>query len=199
MKTLGLTGGIGSGKSAAAQIFADLGAHVVSADAEAKRLMTEDPGLRRALAEAFGEQTYSPAGELDRTYLARRVFGDAEAVERLNAIVHPAVRESFPEIRRRAAESGAPLLVYEAALILEAGLDDRFDALAVVDAPVELRIRRVMQRDGVSREAVEARMQHQLPAGDLREAADFVIDNGGDLEALRPQVTRVYDALVPSR
>jgi dephospho-CoA kinase len=195
MKTLGLTGGIGSGKSAAARIFADLGATVVSADEEARRLMDEDPELRRELVTAFGPAAYGEDGSLDRAYLAGRVFGNRAAIERLNAIVHPRVKAAFPEVRERAQRSGARLLVYEAALIVEAGLDDRFDAIAVVDAPSEQRIRRVMERDGVPRESVEARMQHQLAPNVLKQHADFVIDNGADLSHLRAQVEHVYHAL----
>lgn len=192
MKALGLTGGIGSGKSTIAAMFAELGAHVVSADEEARRLMEEDPGLRAGLLEEFGEETFRADGSLDRAYLAERVFGDDEAVRRLNALVHPRVKAAFPEIRRRAGDRGAPLLVYEAALLVEAGADDRFDALAVVDAPRDVRIERVMQRDGVGREAVEARMRHQLPADELRRSADFVIDNSGDVERARRQVARIF-------
>lgn len=192
MKTLGLTGGIGSGKSAAAAAFAALGAVVVSADDEARRLMRDDPELRAALVAAFGPETFTPAGELDRRYLASRVFGDDAAVAQLNALVHPRVRAAFPALRKRAAAAGAPLLVYEAALLVEAGLDDRFDALLLVDAPVETRIARVMARDGVPREAVEARMRHQAPAGALRERADYLIDNTGDEAALRRRVHEVF-------
>jgi len=195
MKTLGLTGGIGSGKSSAAQEFARLGAYTVSADEEAKRLMLEDPDLRAELTAAFGPATYDQEGRLDRRYLADQVFGDDQAIARLNAIVHPRVKAAFPEIHRRAEASGAPLLVYEAALLLEAGLDDRFDALATVDAPRETRIARVMERDGVPREAVEARMRHQLPADTLLERADYVIDNSGAPENLVEQVERVFSEL----
>lgn len=195
MRTLGLTGGIGSGKSAAAREFARLGALVVSADAEARRLMQEDPRLREQLVAEFGPETYRPDGSLDSAHLAGRVFGDPQAVQRLNALVHPRVKAAFPEIRARAEAAGAPLLVYEAALIVEAGLDERFDALAVVDAPRDLRIRRVMARDDVDRAAVEARMQHQLPPEMLLEHADFVIDNSGNLETLRRRVAAVFAAL----
>lgn len=195
VKTLGLTGGIGSGKSAAARHFAALGAAVVDADAEARRLMTEDPALRAALVEAFGPETFTSEGALNRPYLAARVFGRPEELARLNAIVHPAVKAAFPALRARAAASGAPLLVYEAALLVEAGADGRFDALAVVEAPLEARIARVMARDGVPREAVEARMRHQLPPEALRAHADFVIRNDGDLERLHREVERVFAAL----
>jgi dephospho-CoA kinase len=195
MKTLGLTGGIGSGKSAAALAFANLGAFVVSADEEAKRLMQEDPELRAALAEAFGEETYTAEGTLDRAYLAGRVFGDPEAVARLNAIVHPRVRATFPGLVARAEAAHAPLLVYEAALLVEAGYLDRFDAIAVVDAPVEMRIARVMARDDAPREAILARIRHQLDPAELLSHADYVITNDGDLDHLHRQVERVFEEM----
>lgn len=196
MKTLGLTGGIGSGKSAAARIFEDLGAATISADDEARRLMQEDPEVVRRLSEAFGGDVFREDGSLDRKRLASKVFGRPDEVARLNAIVHPRVKAEFPSMVRRAAESGAPLLVYEAALLVEAGVDDRFDAIAVVDAPSELRIRRVMQRDDASRQDVEDRMRHQLPAKTLLAHADFVIDNSGDEAHLRKQVEAIFRNLV---
>ncbi len=196
MITLGVTGGIGSGKSAACAMFEDLGARVVYADAEAKRLMAEDPALRAAIAEAFGAESYDASGALNRPYLAARVFGDPEQVARLNALVHPRVREAFFVLRDTAATDGYALFVYEAALIYETEADRVLDYVAVVDAPLETRIARVMARDGVPREAVLARMQHQMPAEELRRRADFVIENDGDLRRLRAQVGELYDALV---
>lgn len=195
MKTLGVTGGIGSGKSEACRILEALGARVVYADDLAKRLMHEDPDLRRAIAEAFGPESYDAAGALDRAYLAQRVFGDPEAVARLNALVHPRVRAEMLGQIEQARHDGVELLVYEAALIFEAGADRHLDAVAVVDAPLETRIARVMARDNVPREAVLARMQHQLPAEELRRRADFLIDNSGDRAALRREVERVAEAL----
>ncbi|MDX1532572.1 MAG: dephospho-CoA kinase [Rhodothermales bacterium] len=195
MFVLGLTGGIGSGKSAAAQAFADLGAFVVNADAEAKRLMQEDPALVAAIREAFGAESYDAGGRLNRPYLAARVFGDREEVERLNALVHPRVKAHFPRLLDRAEAAGAALLVYEAALIFEAGTGDRFDAVAVVDAPAETRIERVMRRDGVPREAVLARMRHQLPPDELRRRADYLLVNDGDLAHLHAQVETLYRQL----
>jgi dephospho-CoA kinase len=198
MQTLGLTGGIGSGKSTAARMFAECGAFVVDADLEAKRLMVEDIAVREALIEAFGAETFTPEGALDRKALAAKVFGDDAAVARLNAIVHPAVKAAFPNLVRQAEAEGAPLLVYEAALLLEAGLDERFDAVAVVEAPEAVRVERVVKRDGVPAEAVEARLRHQLSDADRRRYADFVLHNDGSVETLREQVSRVFDALVRS-
>lgn len=195
MKTLGLTGGIGSGKTEAARFFEALGARVLLADDVAKRLMHEDAGLRRAIAEAFGPESYDASGALDRAHLARRVFGHPEELARLNALVHPRVRAEMLRQIEAARRDGVELLVYEAALIFEAGAEKHLDAVAVVEAPLEARIARVMARDGASREDVLARMGHQLPAEELRRRADFVIENDGDLDALRRAVERVAEAL----
>jgi dephospho-CoA kinase len=198
MKTLGVTGGIGSGKSTVCRLFKDLGARVFVADDVAKRLMQQDPTVRREIVDAFGPESYDAEGRLDRAYLAQQVFGDEENVARINAIVHPRVFEAFRQVAREAAQEGVELLVHEAALIFEAGGDRHLDAVAVVDAPEAVRVRRVVERDGVAPEQVRARMQHQLPPEELRRRADFVIDNAGNEEALRSQVQAVYDAMVTS-
>ncbi|MEM1042409.1 MAG: dephospho-CoA kinase [Bacteroidota bacterium] len=197
MKTLGVTGGIGSGKSAVCRVLGDLGARVVYADAVAKRLMHEDATLRSEIAAAFGAGSYDAGGALNRAHLAARVFGDEAQVARLNAIVHPRVRAEMLRLIDAARADGVALLVYEAALIFETGADALLDAVAVVDAPVETRVARVMARDGATREAVLARMGHQLPPADLRARADFVIENGGGLAALRSQVEALYVDLAP--
>jgi dephospho-CoA kinase len=195
MKTLGITGGIGSGKTAACRHFDALGTRVVYADLVARELMETDADLVTRLREAFGEATYTPDGRLNRPHLAARVFGDADALERLNALVHPRVRDAFFRLRDEAAAAGAPLFVYEAALIYESGADQFLDAVAVVDAPVETRIARVVARDGTTREQVRARMAHQLDPADLRARADYVIENDGDEAHLHRQVERVFRAM----
>ena len=198
MITLGVTGGIGSGKSAACAVFHEFGARVVYADTEAKRLMVEDETLRAGIAEAFGPESYDANGALNRVHLAARVFGDDVQVTRLNALVHPRVREAFFALRDAAEADGFALFVYEAALIYESGADRVLDFVAVVDAPIETRIARVMARDAVPREAVLARIEHQMPAAELRRRADFVIENDGDLDHLRDQVNALYRRLVES-
>ena len=193
--TLGITGGIGSGKTAACDRLAALGARVVYADLVARRLMEHDEELRADLVAAFGEETYDADGHLNRKVLAAAVFGDPEAVARLNGIVHPRVREAFFQEKAEAEEAGAPLFVYEAALLFESGADQHLDTVAVVDAPLEIRIARAMQRDGASREAVLARMRHQLDPTEARSRADLVIDNGGTLADLHQQVDALYRRL----
>lgn len=190
--TLGVTGGIGSGKSTACRILEERGARVFYADAEAKRLMQEDDALRTAIADTFGEDTYAHDGTLNRARLAAVVFSDAERLQQLNALVHPKVFEAFQDAKEQAEAEGVALLVHEAALIFESGADAHLDAVAVVDAPVDIRIRRVMARDGVSEKEVRARMTHQLPAEELRRRADYILDNSGSTEALRQQVHVLY-------
>ncbi len=191
--TLGITGGIGSGKSATCGMLQGLGAHIFAADEVARHSMTHDVAVRTEVIAAFGAKAYTPA--LNRAWLAGQVFGNSEALARLNAIVHPRVRAAFAVRHADAERAGLALLVYEAALIYEAGIDAGLDYVAVIDAPVELRIRRVMARDGVEEAAVRARMQHQLPALELKRRADYVLDNSGSLRALHRQVTHLFETV----
>lgn len=185
MTTVGLTGGIGSGKSAVAARLAGYdGVRVLLADDLAKRLMAEDPDVRRQLVERFGAETFGLDGALDRAGLARRVFGDEAELAALNAIVHPAVRRALEEAKAEARADGVRVLVYEAALLFETGGDHVVDEVVVVDAPVDVRVARAAARDGVSEAAVRARMRHQIDPDVARTRADRVVDNAGDLDAL---------------
>lgn len=194
MKTLGVTGGIGSGKTTVCGIFKELGAWIFSADDEAKRLMLE-ADVRREIIDAFGTESYDSEGNLNRKYLAETVFHDDDAIRRINGIVHPRVFQSFERMRTKAEDEGAPLLVHEAAILYESGGDKHVDAVAVVDAPEEVRIRRVMERDGSTEAAVRARIENQWPAEELRTRADFVIQNDGEESALLAQVERVFEQM----
>lgn len=192
MRTLGITGGIGSGKTTVCRFLEELGAEVFYADAEARRLMQEDETLRRQLVEAFGAAVYDEQGRLDRRYLAGRVFGNEAELARLNALVHPRVRQALMDRQVDAARRQVALLVYEAALIYETGGEAYVDAVAVVHAPEQERIRRVAERDQVEAEAVRARIRHQLPPEELRRRADVLIENDGDLGHLRRQAEMLY-------
>lgn len=196
MKTLGVTGGIGSGKTTVCRFLEEQGARVFYADIEAKRIMQEDPEARAEIEAAFGPESYTDEGALDRAYLAEQVFGDEERLERLNAIVHPRVFASFEAATERAREEDVPLLVHEAALIFEAGGDAHVDAVAVVDAPEAARVARVVERDDVTPDAVRARMGHQLPPEELRRRADYVIENDGTLDDLRDKTIALYRTVV---
>ncbi len=192
MLTIGLTGGIGSGKSTVGRIWASLGIPVYEADAAAKRLMTDDPGLVQAITERFGAASYAPNGQLDRSFLAQRVFSDPAALADLNRLVHPAVAADFA---RWAERQSAPYVVEEAAVLIESGAADQSDLVVVVTAPEALRIARVMERDGSTRRQVEARIAAQLPERDRLAAADFVLV-ADDLQPLIPQVEALHRQLL---
>ena len=196
MRTLGVTGGIGSGKTTVCGFLEEQGARVFYADTEAKRLMREDPDVQAAIVDAFGEAAYDEEGALDRAYLADRVFGDAEQLDRLNAIVHPHVFKAFEAAKARAADEEVSLLVHEAALLFEAGGDEHVDTTAAVVASDADRIDWVTARDDVTPDQVRARMQHQLPQDELRERADHVIENNGSLDNLRRKSVDLYWAAV---
>ena len=156
MIRVGVTGGIGSGKSTVCRLFAERGVPVYDSDSEAKRLMGEDPSLRAALVEAFGDETFRD-GVLNRRYLAATVFGDGRALARLEALVPPGVKRDF---ERWAAERIAePYVVLECAILYESGMDAAVDRVVAVVAPEELRLVRVNARDGAS-------AQHQCGGGD---------------------------------
>jgi dephospho-CoA kinase len=191
-----VTGGIGSGKTTVCRLFEDLGARVFYADTEAKTLMQTDPAARAEIVAAFGAESYDEDGRLNRAYLAQQVFGDAEKLAQINAIVHPRVFQAFEREMRQAEHEGVDLLVHESALIFEVGVQDLLDAIVVVDAPAEDRIARVTTRDAVTPAQVQARMDKQLPAEELRRRADYVIENTGTFEDLRAQVGKVSRDLI---
>ncbi len=189
MKKVGVTGGIGSGKSTVCEVLRVLGVPVFEADREAK-LLYGKPEVRNAVIATFGEAMY--VGDvLDRHMMATRVFTDPAALSKLNAIIHPAVRKRFQEWT---AEQHAPYVVMEAAILAETGGAKAFDHLVVVTAPEELRIRRVMKRDGVEEEAVRSRMRHQASEEERLKLADTVIVND-DRTLVIPQVLDLHQRL----
>jgi len=186
--TVGVTGGIGSGKSTFCALLQEHGAVIFHADDEAKRLMREDRDLKSEIIRAFGPDAYSENGALNRAYLADRIFSDEAARLRMNALVHPAVRRSFRQQASALREEGSvDLFVREAALLFESGTDD-LDIVVVVDAPVEERITRVMARDHMTREKVLARMYSQLDTPKMRMMADYVVENTGPRASLAREV-----------
>lgn len=195
MKILGVTGGIGSGKSAVCALLAEKGARIFYADAVAKRLQLTDERVRGAILDAFGAEAYLADGSLNRAYLAGRVFSSDEDRRRINAIVHPAVARAFEEAVEAARRDGVPLLVKEAALLLDTDTS-LFDAIVVVDAPAEERIRRVTERDGVDPDAVRARIAGQMAPEEMAARADVVLVNDGSLEDLKRKVDRLFEAVL---
>lgn len=173
MYKVGITGGIGSGKSTLCQLLTAFGASLYDSDSRAKSLMAEDKRLHDALCDEFGAECYNDEG-LNRSFLASKVFGDEEALRRLNAIVHPAVRADF---RRWAAEQRSEYVILESAILFESGFDSEVDTTIAVLAPLEERLRRTVERDGVSREDVLRRIAHQMSDDELHSRADRTIVN----------------------
>jgi dephospho-CoA kinase len=173
------------------------GRTVLSADQEARDLMTQRPSLRHRIASEFGSDVYTTDGSLDRELLAQRAFQSLERTLALNAIVHPAVIKSInARIRRLPRERRCPYVVVEAALLYESGLDASLDFVVVIDAPREMRIQRVMRRDGSSRDKILRRMKAQLSSAALRERADIVLMNRHDTINLRSRVAFLNNFLV---
>jgi dephospho-CoA kinase len=195
MFQVGLTGGIGSGKSLVCSVLEKLGAPVYYADSQARMLMASDPELIRKIIELFGEEAYL-ANTLNRGYLARRVFGNAEMLSRLNALVHPAVRRDYEGWVTK--QQDVPYVVEEAAILFESGAHRRLDRTVLVYAPEDLRISRVMKRDGVDEDHVRQRMRHQMDEEEKRNLADMVIMND-ESEMLLPQIIEVHTEILKSR
>jgi dephospho-CoA kinase len=186
---VGVTGSIGSGKSSVCREFEALGRTVIAADRIARELTERDPRVREAIRKKFGDPIYAPDGPLRRQALAAIVFADAAKRRALNAIVHPPVFEAIEAaITALPAPSRSPYVIIEAALIFESGMDKRLAATVVVRADDEVRIARVMRRDGLEREDVLARMKAQMSADAKAQRADFVIDNNRGEEELAPKV-----------
>ena len=188
---VGLTGGIGSGKSTVAAYFRELGVPVYDSDRRARDLMETDGLLREGIVKLFGPGAYRKGG-LNRSYIASRVFEDKPLLQALNNLVHPAVRRDFHSWAER---QDAPYVVQEAAILFENGGYRAFDRMILVTAPREERIRRVMQRDGTPREAVEARMENQWDTSRKIPLADYVIENT-NLGKTRRQVVRIHRELL---
>lgn len=192
IKRLGLTGSIGAGKSTVAALLRAHGLTVLDADEQA-RLVTQEPETL-ALIEAEFPGTVR-AGELDRAALAAAVFSSPERTKVLNAIVHPRVRARMAELEAQAVASDATWIVQDIPLLFESGQTGNFAAVLVVDAPLELRVQRVMARSGLTREEILARDARQMPATEKRQKASFVLENDSDLAHLARQVDEALEKL----
>jgi len=184
---IGLTGGIGSGKSTVADFLRKKGIKVFDADKLAKELMTSDEQLKMKLIEEFGEDTFS-GGELNREYLANTIFVNPAKVEKINSIVHPAVKNKLAFLLDKELEKSNPVAA-EAALIFEADMTEMFDYIWVITADEEIRIKRVMERSGLSREEIKKRMENQIPEKEKITRADFVFYNNDSIEKLEENVS----------
>ncbi len=190
---IGLTGGIASGKSTAAREFARLGAVLIDADVVAREVVEPGTeGLARLVAY-FGERILRPDGRLNRAELGRIVYGDEAARSQLNSIVHPLVRA-----RREQLEAAAPdgaIVMHDIPLLVETGQQDDFDAVIVVDVPIDIQIERIVKRDGLSREDALNRVAAQASREERLRAATYVIDSSGPKQQTYAQIAEIWDEL----
>jgi dephospho-CoA kinase len=192
---VGLTGGIGSGKSAVSALFVERGAVLVDADLNARAVVAVGtPGL--AAVAQFGDRILRPDGELDREALGRIVFADADQLAKLNAIVHPLVGEESARQIAAAEASGAPVLIHDVPLLVENNLQGSYDAVVVVAASPATQLDRLTRLRGMAKEDAQARIDAQAPLAAKLAAATYVINNDGPIEELPAQVDRVWRALL---
>lgn len=192
---VGITGGIGSGKTTVCKIFETLGIPVYYADDRAKALMVENKDLIVRIKHIFGDNAYTPEGELNRSYISQVAFTNPEKLKELNAAVHPAVLEDG--IIWHESQKDTPYTLKEAALLFESGSYIALDKIITVTAPEDVRIERVMKRNNLSREEVEARIAKQMPESEKVQRSDFVINNDGE-HALIPQVLEIHAKFLKS-
>ncbi|MFA4921668.1 MAG: dephospho-CoA kinase [Candidatus Neomarinimicrobiota bacterium] len=194
MVTLGVTGGLGSGKSTACKFLAEKGAYVLDADLIAKKLMETDPQIRDEIIEAFGSDVYKD-GKLDTQKLAQRAFASEVDQRLLNDIVHPRVVDYFQE-KVDKLRNKYELIVLDAPLIFESGFDSRLDHTLLIYTKYKIRLERALRRGNLSREDILRRIDLQMPEEDKRELAEFVIENNGAEEQLKSAVDELYDKLI---
>ncbi|MDO6490822.1 MULTISPECIES: dephospho-CoA kinase [unclassified Cellulophaga] len=190
MKIVGLTGGIGSGKSTAAKMFADLGVPVYNSDLEAKQLMHTSVSVKEQIARLLGKDAYVN-NVLNREYIAEKVFADASLLEQLNNIVHPVVREHFLEWTKK---QDAPYVIQESAIIFENKNQDFYDYIILVTAPLEVRINRILKRDNTTREKILSRMNNQWTDEKKEKMSDFKLINE-DIVNLELKINEIHSIL----
>lgn len=195
MYRVGVTGGIGSGKTLVCSVLQKLGAAVYHADDKARSLMNSDAGLKSGITALFGKEAYRDEC-LDRAYLADLVFRNSELLGQLNKLVHPVVRQDFDRWVQK--QSGSHYVVEEAAILFESGASREMDLSVLVSAPEEVRIKRVMERDGVSREKVIMRMKNQMEESEKMKLAGHLIYNDGE-KMLLPQVVELHNKVLNIR
>lgn len=187
MKLIGITGGIGLGKSIICKVFATMGIPIYEADSSAKFLINNDLALKKSIQHLLGKQAYTPTGEYNRTWVASQVFKNPTLLKQLNVIVHPRVREDAENWIQQ--HSKAPFVLYEAALMKATGDGNHFDKVIVVIAPIDIRIKRVQERDSRSEQAIRDIIARQISDEERLKIADFVIVN----DEIKPLLEQVLD------
>lgn len=196
---VGLTGGIGSGKSAVSARLAELGAAVVDADLLAREVVAPGTAGLSEVVEAFGPEVLQADGTLDRPALGRRVFGDDAARQRLNGILHPRIGALTLERTAAAERDGVPVLVHDVPLLVENGLAAAYDVVVVVAASPEVQLDRLVRLRGMTEDDARARIAAQAPLADKLAVATYVVHNDGTLEELAPQVDALWQQLLQRR
>ncbi|MDN5729183.1 MAG: dephospho-CoA kinase [Corynebacterium casei] len=191
MKIIGLTGGIGSGKSTVAQLFVEEGFPLIDADVIAREVVAAGQPALQELADVFGADILEPSGELNRQLLAQRAFADREATDKLNAITHPRIQQRTQELFDAYREKDVEAVIYDMPLLVDNGLDRAMDWVIVVDVAAEERIRRLVEYRGLEEEDAQRRVKAQIPDGLRLAAADSVIDNNAAIDNLKPQVDQL--------
>ncbi len=196
MLQVGLTGGVATGKSTVSKLFVECGASLIDADVLAREAVAPGQPALRKIAETFGRELLRPDGTLDRDRLGKVVFGDPKHLEKLNAIVHPYVAVAQEQRSREiAGKDPHAVIVYDAALLIEAGAHTRMDKIIVVTADAQTQLTRLKTRNHLSVEEGKRRIAAQLPLAEKVKVADYVIDGTLPLEQLRKEVQRIYDEL----
>jgi dephospho-CoA kinase len=198
MITVGITGGIGSGKSTICDIWKSKGAYILNADDLAKQVMVSDPAIKEQLTETFGSDSFYEDGSLNRAHLAREAF-EKGRVKELNAIVHPKLPDAAMEKMRQAEQQGYNVMVYEAALLLENIEPGDLDYIVLVLADEQHRIDRVQQRDDSSKEEIKQRINKQRDFNKAISKVDYVIRNNGTLEELKKKAEVMYQNFVDNQ
>lgn len=197
MLAVALTGSIGTGKSVVREFFKEFGAKVVNADVIANHITETDKAVIAKIKSRFGNEIYDSEGHLHRRRLGQIVFSKDEARRALNRIVHPVLAKAIDhEIWKTKHSKTHRLLIVEAALIYEIGMEKKFDYVVIVNSPIETVIQRIIKRDGLIRKEVLDRIQAQISQKDKMKRADYVLHNNGDLNSLKHQVRQLYDWLI---
>lgn len=191
MKIIGLTGGIGSGKTTVANFFKELGVPVYIADVEAKKIMNTSASIKKALISLFGKKSYLN-NELNRKFIASKVFKDKNLLQKLNDIVHPEVEKHFKVWK---ANQDQPYVIYEAAIIFENNAQSKFDYTILVTAPQDIKVKRVLNRDHATEQEVKSRMENQWDDSKKEKLANFIIENI-DLEDTKSQIYQLHTKLL---
>lgn len=194
MKVIGLTGGIGSGKSTVSRFLAELGAVIIDADKVGHDAL-KDAAIRQEIVAAFGERVLTPAGDIDRARLGKIVFDDAEALERLNRIMQPRIHDVIKAQLEDCRERGVAVVVLEAPLLVEAGATSIVDEVWVTAAPEPTVLKRLRERSGLSESETLARIHSQISAEERVKHADVIVDNDGSLDELKAKIEGLWRRL----